>query len=146
MFACHLFLYQSITFLAMTLFTGAYKFPVSCTNGNAHPNPWSNTCMWNKEPICSSGKCFLVKRSQGLFTGAETLGGRSPPKFEVGDGPCIIPPNIFSSVVGWCARKSEQSKKGCFSCEERVKYDILHSKDTENVWKERENPKNLVDD
>ena len=38
-------------------------------------------------------------------------GGRSPPKFEVGDGPCIGPPNILrSSVVGW-ARKLEESKK-----------------------------------
>ena len=37
--------------------------------------------------------------------------GDGPPKFEVGDGPCIGPPNIFrSSVVGW-ARKFEQSKK-----------------------------------
>ena len=33
------------------------------------------------------------------------------PKFEVGDGPCIGPPNILrSSVVGW-ARKLEESKK-----------------------------------
>ena len=36
--------------------------------------------------------------------------GTVPPKFEVGDGPCIGPPNILrSSVVGW-AQKLEDSK------------------------------------
>ena len=39
--------------------------------------------------------------------------GTVPPKFEVGDGPCIRPPNILRSSVVGCARKYEQSlKKG----------------------------------
>ena len=84
------------------------------------------------------------------------LGAVPPSKFEVGDGPCIGPPNILrSSVVGW-ARKVGQSKKRCrqgilflnsaFPCEERVIYDILHNKDTENLKRESQNQKNLVDD
>src|SRR6218665_3715739 len=39
-------------------------------------------------------------------------GGQSPQNVRWGDGPCIRPPNILSSVVG-CTRKYEQSfKKG----------------------------------
>jgi len=34
------------------------------------------------------------------------------PKFEVGGGPCIRPPNILRSSVVGCARKYEESKKG----------------------------------
>ena len=35
--------------------------------------------------------------------------GDGPPKFEVGDGPCIRPPNILRSSVVGCARKYEKS-------------------------------------
>jgi len=93
-----------------------------------------------------------------LQSGAEIRSGDGPPKkFEVGGRPMHWPPNILrSSVVGW-ARKLEQSKKNrcrqgilfwnsAFSCEERVIYDILHSKDTENLKRESKNQKNLVDD
>src|SRR6218665_1636410 len=39
--------------------------------------------------------------------------GTVTPNFEVGDGPCIRPPNISRSiVVGGCVRKYELSKKG----------------------------------
>ena len=38
-------------------------------------------------------------------------GGDGPKKFEVGDGPCIRPPNILRSSVAGCARKYEKSKK-----------------------------------
>ena len=38
-------------------------------------------------------------------------GGTAPKKFEVGDGPCIRPPNIFRSSVVGCVRKYELSKK-----------------------------------
>ena len=67
-----------------------------------------------------------------------------PQNLRWGDGPCIGPPNILrSSVVGW-AQKLQQSEKvgfrqgilfwnSAFSCEERVIYNILHSKDTENL-------------
>jgi len=55
-------------------------------------------------------------------------------------------PNILRSIVVGCARKYEKSKKRCFSCEERVVYDIEQSKDPENQGEERENSKNLVDD
>src|SRR6218665_3853812 len=42
-------------------------------------------------------------------------GGTVPPKkFDVGDGPCIRPPNILRRSVVGCARKYEQSKKGVF--------------------------------
>src|SRR6218665_2481416 len=44
---------------------------------------------------------------------AETYGGRSLPKFEVGDGPCIRPPNIWRSSVTGCVCKYELSKKRC---------------------------------
>ena len=53
--------------------------------------------------------------------------GTVSPKFEVGDGPCIGPP-IFREVVLSDARESmnrvKKVLKRCFSCEERVKYDI----------------------
>ena len=41
--------------------------------------------------------------------------GDGPPKkkCEVGDGPCIHPPNILRSGVVGCARKYEQSKRWC---------------------------------
>jgi len=56
-------------------------------------------------------------------SGAETW-GTVPPKFEVGDGPCIGPPNILRSSVVGCVWKYEQSEKWCFSCEKMVIYDI----------------------
>ena len=34
------------------------------------------------------------------------------PKFEVGDGTCISPPNIWRSRVKGCAEKYEMTKKG----------------------------------
>ena len=81
----------------------------------------------------------------------ERAGGTVPQNLR--DGPS---PDTLRSSVDGCARKYEQSKKRChkgilfwssgFSCEERVIYDIEHSKETENLGKERENPKNLVDD
>src|SRR6218665_2942775 len=47
----------------------------------------------------------------GLRQRRRPIWGTFPPKFEVGDGLCIGPPNILrSSVVGW-ARKFEESKK-----------------------------------
>ena len=39
------------------------------------------------------------------------LGGTVPLKFEVGDGPCIRPPNISRSSVMGCAGKYEVLKK-----------------------------------
>ena len=76
----------------------------------------------------------------------EKLGETVPPKFGVGRGrPCIRPPNILRSSVVGCSRKYKQSKKRCdqginfwnmgFSAEERVMYDIWHSKDMENLEK-----------
>ena len=58
--------------------------------------------------------------------------------------------------MGW-ARKVKQSKKyrccqgilllnSAFPCKERVIYDILHSKDKENLKKRVKIKKNLVDD
>jgi len=38
--------------------------------------------------------------------------GRSPPKFEVGDGPCIRPSNILRSSVIECEAKYELTKNG----------------------------------
>jgi len=88
---------------------------------------------------------FSWETSRGRDLG-ET-GGRSPPKiWGGGTAHASVPPNILRSSVVGCAGKYEKSIKGCFSCEERVIYDIKHSKDTENLVKERENPKNLVDD
>src|SRR6218665_1415105 len=40
-------------------------------------------------------------------------GGTVPPKFEVGDGPCIRPPNISRSSVIGCVLKYERGKKRC---------------------------------
>src|SRR6218665_2073776 len=54
----------------------------------------------------------MVAGIQGRRT--RGTGGQSPPKFEVGDGPCIRLPNILRSSVVGCARKYEQSKKGVF--------------------------------
>jgi len=39
-------------------------------------------------------------------------GGWSPSNFEVGDGPCIRPPNISRSGVTGCVAKYEHTKKG----------------------------------
>ena len=85
--------------------------------------------------VVNCSRCVQGRRARGT-------GGR-PPNLRWGDGPRIRPPNILRSSVVGCAQKYEQSKKGCFSCEERVIYDIEH---TENLGKERENRKNLVHD
>jgi len=37
-------------------------------------------------------------------------GGTVPPKFEVGDGPCIRPPNILTHIVIGCEAEHELSK------------------------------------
>ena len=42
-------------------------------------------------------------------------GTGSPPKFEMGDGPCIRPPNIWRSSVIGCVQKYELSKKNVSS-------------------------------
>jgi len=80
-------------------------------------------------------RCIANWTRQGSRHGRRPrgTGERSASKFEVGDGPCIRPPNILSSVVG-CARKYEESPKMVssrnyflkqrFSREERVMYDI----------------------
>ena len=50
-----------------------------------------------------------------MVSGAETYGklGDGPPKFEVGDSPCIRPPNILRSSVVGCARKyTKRVKRG----------------------------------
>jgi len=39
------------------------------------------------------------------------LGGTVLPKFEVGDGPCIHPPNILRSTVIGCEANYELIKK-----------------------------------
>ena len=38
--------------------------------------------------------------------------GETAPTFDVGDGPCIRPPNILRNSVVRCVRKYELSKKG----------------------------------
>ena len=73
------------------------------------------------------------------------LGGRSPKKFQVGDGPCIRPPNVFRSSVVGCARKYEQGKKRClqedFCCE--IVVSLLVKKGSFNtvkirrIWKKK---------
>jgi len=40
------------------------------------------------------------------------LRGTFPKKIEVGDGPCIRPPNIWRSSVIGCVAKHELTKKG----------------------------------
>src|SRR6218665_3084438 len=63
------------------------------------------------------GVIIRFKYTRRLYISGGNLGeteGRSPPKFEVGDGPCIRPPNILRSSVVGCARKYEKSKKGVF--------------------------------
>src|SRR6218665_773503 len=50
-----------------------------------------------------------------VLPGAETWGRRSPPKFEVGDGPCIGPPNIWRStnvVLSDARERMNRVKKG----------------------------------
>ena len=39
--------------------------------------------------------------------------GGTPPKFEVGDGPCIRPPNILRSTIMGSEAKYELTKKRC---------------------------------
>src|SRR6218665_291267 len=62
--------------------------------------------------------------------GPRGTGGTVPPKYlRLGDGPCIRPPNILRSSV----------------CRMRAKA-ITHSKDMENLKRDRKNMKNMVDD
>jgi len=42
--------------------------------------------------------------------------GTVPPKFEVGDDPCIRPPNISRSSVIGGVEKYELTKKKCHEC------------------------------
>src|SRR6218665_169757 len=71
------------------------------------------------------------------------LSGRFPQQLQVGDGPCIRPPNILRSSVVGCARKYEQSKKRCHkgnsgcSCEEGVIYDIDRCKKIRKIWEKK---------
>ena len=53
----------------------------------------------------------------------EGLGGRSPQNLRWGDAHAFVPP-IFGEVVLSDARESINRVKRCFSCEERVIYDI----------------------
>ena len=59
---------------------------------------------------CHSGSCHSGPCHSGQGRRPRGTGGR-PPKFEMGDGPCIRPPNILRSSVVGCAQKYEQSKK-----------------------------------
>ena len=71
-------------------------------------------------------------------------------------GPCIRPPNILRSSVVGCAGKYEQSKKGVINeffyetaavVVRKGSYTTFNKvKERENLGKERENPKNLVND
>jgi len=71
---------------------------------------------WCRQKECVGGTYF-----------SKNLGGTGwdgPPNLRWGDGPCIGPP-IFREVVLLDARESmNRVKRTCFSCEERVKYDI----------------------
>src|SRR6218665_2784942 len=98
--------------------------------------------------------CFNIKHT--VVSGAETeggLGGRSPQNWRWGTAHALVPPNILrSSVVGWANRVKNRCRRGilflnsAFSCEESVIYDTLHNKDTENLKRESQNQKKLVDD
>src|SRR6218665_546431 len=58
---------------------------------------------------------FHSRLPKASFRGGNLGGwGTVPPKFEVGDGPCIRPSNILRSSVVGCVRTYEKSKKGVF--------------------------------
>jgi len=82
---------------------------------------------------CSFFSVYVVCRGGDLGG----LGGR-PPKIEVGDGPCILPPPpiFWSSVVG-CARKYEQSKKNVFLVRKGSYTTFNIGKIREKKWKIR---------
>jgi len=54
--------------------------------------------------------------------------GTVPTKFEVGDGPCIRPPNISKSSVIGCVSKYEVTEKGVMK---------EHFVNIEDFWQER---------
>src|SRR6218665_2950885 len=58
---------------------------------------------------------FHSRLPKASFRGGNLGGwGTVPPKFEVGDGPCIRPSNILRSSVVGCVRKYEKSKRDVF--------------------------------
>src|SRR6218665_4229608 len=60
-----------------------------------------------------------------------------PPNLRWGDGPCIRPPNILRSSVVGCARKYEQSKKRCFSCEGDIRHLAFNIVNILKIWKNK---------
>src|SRR6218665_3909425 len=70
---------------------------------------WSNTVLMTSSQVnVDLQTCFLFCATP---MGGD-LGGRSPPKFEMGAGLCIRPPNISRSSVIGCVSKLKLSKKG----------------------------------
>ena len=63
-------------------------------------------CIWN-HPLALPLRTSEVPEAE---TYRGKTGGR-PPKFEVGDGPCIRPPNILRNSVFGCSRKYTTRKK-----------------------------------
>src|SRR6218665_3256587 len=72
---------------------------------------------WSHVQLCISDR-EPYQYSQGR------TGGPAPQNLRWGTAHASVPPNILRSSVIVCAQKYEQSKKRCFSCEERVIYDI----------------------
>src|SRR6218665_2361900 len=75
------------------------------------PKRWTNNgkapALGRSQPNLGHDQITLLSRTERPAAGIDDTGTQ----IEVGDGPCIGPPNILrSSVVGW-ARKHEQSKK-----------------------------------
>ena len=91
--------------------------------------------------LCNFFQCFCSNKGRGGDLGG--TGGTVPPTFQVGDGPCIRPPNILRSSVVGCARKNEQSKNGVikeFFSEIVVVHVRKGSYTTLNIVKDMENP------
>src|SRR6218665_2807319 len=89
---------------------------------------YRNRCKADEERLLQLIFCHFSQRFCGLLNRGGNLGRTGdgpPPKFEVGDGPCIRPPNILTSSVCRMTKKIVAAKMGkrCFSCEEKVVYD-----------------------
>ena len=66
-------------------------------------------------------------------------GGRSPfKKFEVGDGPCIRPPNSSRSSVFVCAAKYELTKQRC--------HEGIVCSEVEPFWQEEGHIRYIISD
>src|SRR6218665_3837223 len=64
-------------------------------------------------------------------------GGTVPPKFEVGDRPCIGPPNILRSIVLSDVRESMNRVKNCVFLVRKWSYTTFNIVNIRKMWEKK---------